>query len=263
MDDGRTCCRTTSRRRCTSRTWSSEFPDGATAALFYVNNDFGQVVQRRVRGARRREQHRDRRHPDDRGAGDRTADGPGQQHRRQRPRRDHGRPARRPVRHVPSELVNAKAANPGWEPRVYITNTCASPLILGIAGAAANGLITSVRTRRRRTSATRGRPGRPGDRDVHRLHDGAGRGRHDPDERRRLDDGEVTVAILRPGRRVAGRPDAGVDHQRGPQLRVHPVDGSRRHHLQDERRGGRASSSSRRRSSSTTRRRRSSTTSAS
>ena len=43
-----------------------------------------------------------------------------------------------------SELVNAKAANPGWEPRVYITNTCASPLILGIAGAAADGLITST-----------------------------------------------------------------------------------------------------------------------
>ena len=42
-----------------------------------------------------------------------------------------------------SELVNAKAANAGWEPRVYITNTCASPLILGIAGAAADGLITS------------------------------------------------------------------------------------------------------------------------
>jgi branched-chain amino acid transport system substrate-binding protein len=41
-----------------------------------------------------------------------------------------------------NELANAKAANPGWEPRLYITSTCASPLILGIAGAAADGLFT-------------------------------------------------------------------------------------------------------------------------
>jgi ABC-type branched-subunit amino acid transport system substrate-binding protein len=41
-----------------------------------------------------------------------------------------------------SELAKAKAANPGWNPRLYITSTCASPLILSIAGAAANGLIT-------------------------------------------------------------------------------------------------------------------------
>lgn len=43
-----------------------------------------------------------------------------------------------------SELVNAKAANPGWEPRVYVTNTCASALILAIAGPAADGLFTSA-----------------------------------------------------------------------------------------------------------------------
>lgn len=43
-----------------------------------------------------------------------------------------------------SELANAKAANPDWAPVVYITNTCASPLILAIAGAAADGLYTSA-----------------------------------------------------------------------------------------------------------------------
>lgn len=42
------------------------------------------------------------------------------------------------------ELDAAKAANPGWEPRVYLTNTCASPLILGATGAPANGLITTA-----------------------------------------------------------------------------------------------------------------------
>lgn len=41
------------------------------------------------------------------------------------------------------ELDAAKATTPGWEPDVYITNTCASPLILGAAGEAANGIITS------------------------------------------------------------------------------------------------------------------------
>ena len=43
-----------------------------------------------------------------------------------------------------AELANAKAANPDWEPVVYITNTCASPLILGAAGEAADGIYTSA-----------------------------------------------------------------------------------------------------------------------
>jgi hypothetical protein len=43
-----------------------------------------------------------------------------------------------------SELANARAANPGWEPRVYITATCASTLLLSIAGASADGIITST-----------------------------------------------------------------------------------------------------------------------
>lgn len=43
-----------------------------------------------------------------------------------------------------AELANAKAQNSGWEPTVYITNTCASPLILGAAGEAANGIYTSA-----------------------------------------------------------------------------------------------------------------------
>lgn len=42
-----------------------------------------------------------------------------------------------------SELANAKAQSDGWEPLTYITNTCAGSLILGAAGAAADGLFTS------------------------------------------------------------------------------------------------------------------------
>ena len=42
-----------------------------------------------------------------------------------------------------SQLATAKAQNPGWTPATFITNTCASSLILGAAGAAADGLYTS------------------------------------------------------------------------------------------------------------------------
>ena len=53
-----------------------EFPDGATAALFYTNNDFGQVYSDAFEELAGEQQHRDRRHPDDRGAGDRAAVAP-------------------------------------------------------------------------------------------------------------------------------------------------------------------------------------------
>lgn len=43
-----------------------------------------------------------------------------------------------------SEVANAKAANPGWEPRIYITSTCASTLLLAISGQAADGIYTIV-----------------------------------------------------------------------------------------------------------------------
>ena len=42
-----------------------------------------------------------------------------------------------------TEVANAKAADPSWTPAVFLTNTCASSLILGAAGAAADGLYTS------------------------------------------------------------------------------------------------------------------------
>ena len=42
------------------------------------------------------------------------------------------------------EVANAKAANPGWTPRIYLTSTCASTLLLGLAGPAADGIFTVV-----------------------------------------------------------------------------------------------------------------------
>jgi ABC-type branched-subunit amino acid transport system substrate-binding protein len=43
-------------------------------------------------------------------------------------------------------LAAAKAQNKGWNPATFITNTCASSLILGAAGPDANGLYTSGNT---------------------------------------------------------------------------------------------------------------------
>jgi branched-chain amino acid transport system substrate-binding protein len=43
-----------------------------------------------------------------------------------------------------TEVAKAKATTPGWTPRIYITATCASTLILSLAGEAADGIITVV-----------------------------------------------------------------------------------------------------------------------
>jgi len=42
------------------------------------------------------------------------------------------------------EVANAKATTPGWQPRIYLTATCASTLLLALSGEAANGIITEV-----------------------------------------------------------------------------------------------------------------------
>ena len=43
-----------------------------------------------------------------------------------------------------TEMANQLAVRTDWHPAVYITNTCASPLILAVAGDHANGLYTSA-----------------------------------------------------------------------------------------------------------------------
>ena len=120
-----------------------EFPDGATAALFYTNNDFGQVYSDAFEEA----------------AGDnnieivdtQTIEAPESAPPSAQMSSIAGNapdvimaaPLGAQCATFASELVNAKAANAGWEPRVYITNTCASVLILESAGEAADGLISS------------------------------------------------------------------------------------------------------------------------
>ena len=122
---------------------ATEIGDGATAALFYVNNDAGQVSKEGFEEA----------------AGelgieivdDQTIEAPETAPPTAQLSSIAGNApdaivafplgAQCPV--FLNELANQKAANPGWEPRVYLTNTCASPLILGAAGEAANGLYTT------------------------------------------------------------------------------------------------------------------------
>ena len=120
-----------------------EFPDGATAALFYVNNDAGTVSKEGFEEA-----------AEELGieiVDDQTIEAAESAPPTAQLGSIAGNApdvivafplgAQCPV--FLSELANQKAANSGWEPRVYLTNTCASPLILGAAGDAANGLYTS------------------------------------------------------------------------------------------------------------------------
>ena len=123
---------------------ATEFPDGATAAVFHVNSEFGDAYQQAFAELG----------PD---AGIEILD-------EQTIEAADSNPPTSQVNAIASaepdvilavplgaqcpaflsELANAKAANPGWDPRVYITSTCASTLLLRIAGAAADGIFTIV-----------------------------------------------------------------------------------------------------------------------
>jgi ABC-type branched-subunit amino acid transport system substrate-binding protein len=45
------------------------------------------------------------------------------------------------------EVANAKAANPGWSPRIYLTSSCSSSKVLSPAGSAADGIFTIASTK--------------------------------------------------------------------------------------------------------------------
>ena len=121
-----------------------DFPDGATAAVFHVNSEFGDAYQEAF--------------------AELAPDGGIEILDEQTIEAADSNPPTSQVNAIASEepdvilavplgaqcpsflneLANAKAANPGWEPRVYITSTCASTLLLAISGAAADGIYTIV-----------------------------------------------------------------------------------------------------------------------
>jgi ABC-type branched-subunit amino acid transport system substrate-binding protein len=119
-----------------------DFPDGATAAVFHVNSEFGLSYANAF----------------DELAGDANIE---VQTTQTIENGDNNPPASQiaaiaegqpdVIMAVPlgtqcitflNELANARAANAGWDPRVYITATCASTIVLGAAGPAADGIYT-------------------------------------------------------------------------------------------------------------------------
>jgi ABC-type branched-subunit amino acid transport system substrate-binding protein len=122
---------------------AQDFPDGATASLFYVNNEFGQVYAEAFKAA-----------AEEFGIeilGEQTIEPTDSNPPTSQVTTIAGE-APDVIMAVPlgagcisflTEVANAKAQNAGWAPATYITNTCASSLILGAAGAAADGLFTS------------------------------------------------------------------------------------------------------------------------
>jgi ABC-type branched-subunit amino acid transport system substrate-binding protein len=121
-----------------------EFPDGATAAVFHVNSEFGVSYEEAFAELA----------PD---AGIEIVDEQTIENADSNPpsAQVNAIAALQPdiILAIPlgaqcpaflSEVANAKAANPGWEPRIYITATCASTLLLAISGAAADGIFTIV-----------------------------------------------------------------------------------------------------------------------
>jgi ABC-type branched-subunit amino acid transport system substrate-binding protein len=122
---------------------ASDFPDGSTAALFHVSNEFGEIYAEAFK-------------EEAEGAGIEIVGEETIEATDQAPPVSQitniAALAPDVIMAVPlgaqcitflTEVANAKAANPAWEPVVYITNTCASSLILGAAGPAADGLVTS------------------------------------------------------------------------------------------------------------------------
>jgi ABC-type branched-subunit amino acid transport system substrate-binding protein len=122
---------------------TQDFPDGATVALFYTNNDFGQVYREsfnEVAGEFNLEivDEQTIEAPE-------TAPPAGQLSSiaGNAPDVIMAAPLGAQCPTFLNELANQKAANAGWEPRVYLTNTCSSPLILAVAGENADGIFTS------------------------------------------------------------------------------------------------------------------------
>lgn len=122
---------------------ADQFPDGATASLFYVNAELGQI-------------HRDA-FTEAAAAhgieivGEQTID-PTDANPPTSQVTTLAEQGADVVMAVPlgagcigflNEMAKAKAQNPEWTPLTFLTNTCASSLILGAAGAAADGLYSS------------------------------------------------------------------------------------------------------------------------
>ena len=122
----------------------ADFPNGAKAAIFRVNNEFGQIYEDSFKALAA-------------GAGVTIVD-------TQTIEATDSAPPTPQVTSIAEktpdviidaplgaqciaflkEIANAKAQNPAFKPRVYITNTCSSSLLIGAAAEAADGVYTTA-----------------------------------------------------------------------------------------------------------------------
>jgi branched-chain amino acid transport system substrate-binding protein len=133
-------------------------PDGATVGLFYVNNEFGQIYadafkELAVDGIELVEEQTIEATDENPPTAQANAIAA------QKPDVIMAIPLGAGCPKFLSEIANAKAANPGWEPKIFLTATCASALILAISGAAGDGLYTSANLKDVGNPATHGEPG--------------------------------------------------------------------------------------------------------
>lgn len=121
-----------------------EFPEGVDAAVFHVNSEFGDSYQKAFAGLASAAKINI---VDEQTIENEDSNPPTAQVNaiaRKAPKVILAAPLGAQCITFLTQLANAKAANPGWDPRVYITSTCASTLILAISGAAADGIFTIV-----------------------------------------------------------------------------------------------------------------------
>jgi branched-chain amino acid transport system substrate-binding protein len=125
-------------------TMKTLFPSGAKVALFYVNNEFGQAYADTFKKV--------------------AADGNFQVVDEQTIEATDSNPPTSQVTSIASkkpdiiltspigaqcpaflkEVTNAEAANAGWKPVIFQTNTCAAKIFFALAGPASDGLYTSA-----------------------------------------------------------------------------------------------------------------------
>ncbi len=168
-------------------------PEGATVGLFYVNNEFGQVYADAFKESAtdgitivetQTIEATDENPPTAQATALAAA----------KPDVIMGIPLGAGCYRFLPEIANAKAANPGWEPKIFLTNTCASALILALSGPSGDGLYTSANL------ADVGNPalhGEPGIKEYVDAITAAGKPDIVPSAQPGWTVGEVTVAIIR------------------------------------------------------------------
>lgn len=123
---------------------ASTFPNGAKVALYAVNSEFGQIFSD---GFKKAIEGTNIELVDEQSVADGDSNPPTSQVTAiasKKPDVIVAVPLGTGCGAFLNELDAAEAANPGWAPPVYVTNTCASPLILALAGAGADGILTAT-----------------------------------------------------------------------------------------------------------------------